>query len=235
MTFDLFAEVQAEQLLLPLQPQHSWQLSDLPASFADVQHAIAQWQHGDTKQLHLCGESGSGCSLLLSAIAMELGSQALLLPLREVVFMPPEMLEGIEHFPFVLLDDLEALIDFPDWQAAVFHLYNRLQWHGGRLLVTARVPPNQLHLTLADLQSRLSRAVVHYLPAPDDDARLDMLQRWTQLRDWPWSDELGQYLIQRGPRRLGQFQRLLIRLDDHSLRTKKSLSVAMVRDLLADS
>lgn len=235
MTLDLFADSDSQQLLLPLQPKRSWQLSDLPDSFAAVRHALAQWRNGGSKQLHLCGEPGSGCSLLLSAVASELGSQAVLLPLREVVFMPPEMLEGIEHYPYVLLDDLDALRDFSDWQEALFHLYNRMQWHGGRLLVSARVPPAQLPLSLADLRSRLSRAVVHHLPAPDDQTRSDMLARWSLLRNWPAQDEVGHYLIQRGPRRLGQFQRLLERLDAHSLRTKKPLSAAMVRELLVDN
>lgn len=231
---DLF--MPEEQLLLPLQARRDMTLAELPdALFAEVRSAFAQLHRGELRQLHLCGEPGSGRSLLLAAFAQEAAGAALLLPLREVVFMSPDMLEGMERYPLVLLDDLEALRGWPDWQEALFHLYNRLQASGSRLVTTASVPPPALDLQLPDLVSRLSRASVHALPPPDDASRLILLEAVAARRGWQLEPELQRYLAERAPRRLGHFLRLLERLDARSLQTRRPLTVPLARELLADA
>ena len=233
MTDDLF--MPEEQLLLPLQARQAMTLAELPAAlFPDVRSAFDQLRQGELRQLHLCGEPGSGRSLLLAAFASE-ASQALLLPLREVVFMSPEMLEGMERYPLILLDDLEALRGWGDWQEALFHLYNRLQASGSRLVTTAIAPPSALGLQLPDLVSRLSRASVHALPSPDDASRETLLTALADKRGWPLEAEVQRYLLERGPRRLGRFLRLLEQLDARSLQARRPLTVPLVRELLADT
>lgn len=225
-----------EQLLLPLQGRRGMTLGELPeALFADVRSAFAQLRRGELRQLHLAGEPGSGRSLLLSAFAGEAAGEALLLPLREVVFMSPEMLEGMERYALVLLDDLEALRGWPDWQEALFHLYNRLQASGSQLVTTAASPPGTLGLALPDLVSRLSRASVHALPPPDDASRLILLDAVAVSRGWHLEPELQRYLVERAPRRLGHFLRLLERLDARSLQSRRPLTVPLARELLADA
>jgi len=226
----------AEQLLLPLHARQDISLADLPAhAFAPVLSALDQLVAGDLDQLLIWGEAGAGRSLLLSAFVAEASRRlghAVLLPLRQVVFLSPEMLDGLEACPLVALDDIEAIAGWPAWEEGVFNLYNRLRERGGRLLVTAATPPAGLPLQLPDLRSRLARSSVYALPAPDDGVREELLRATAQRRAWQLEPEVARYLLERGPRRLGRFMDLVERLDRLALRERRPLTVPLARQLL---
>lgn len=228
--------VPGEQLLLPLQARQDVTLADLPAqAFAPVLSALRQLTEGTLDQVYVWGEAGAGRSLLLSAFIAEASrqlGQAVLLPLRQVVFLPPEMLDGLESCPLIVLDDIEAVAGWPAWEEGLFNLYNRLREQGGRLLVTASTPPAGLPLQLPDLRSRLARSSVYALPAPDDAVRQELLLTAAQRRAWQLEPEVARYLLERGPRRLGRFMDLIERLDQHALRERRPLTVPLVRSLL---
>lgn len=233
---DLF--MPEEQMLLPLQARQDVQLGDLPArAFADVLSALRQLVAGELTQLHIWGPSGAGRTLLVNAFMADAGrsfARPLLLPLREVVFLSPDMLEGLESCDLIVLDDIEAVAGWADWEEALFNLYNRLQAQGGRLLVTAATPPSGLPLRLPDLCSRLARASVHALPVPDDDVRQELLQTIAARRAWQLDPDVARALLARGPRRLGGFMRLLDRLDAQALRERRPLTLPLLRSLLPD-
>lgn len=234
LTGDLF--MPQEQLLLPLQSRQDVSLADLPAAaFAPVLSALQQLMQGALTQVHVWGEPGSGRSLLLSAFVAEAAQQlghSVLLPLRQVVFLSPEMLQGLESCPLIVLDDIEAVAGWPEWEEGLFNLYNRLQEQGGKLLVTAATPPAGLPLQLPDLRSRLARASVHALPVPDDAVRLELLQTTAQRRGWPLEAELMRYLVERGPRRLGRFMDVLDKLEQRAQREKRGITVPLARAVL---
>lgn len=222
-----------EQLLLPLQARHDLSLADIPPqAFAAVLSALDQLMQGELSQIYIWGEPGAGRSLVVSAFMASQSSHAVMLPLKQVVFMPVEMLDGLEHCPLVVLDDIDALALWPQWQEAVFHFYNRLKAAGGRLLVTSAQPPNALTLDLADLRSRLAASSVYALPACSDAVRRELLLVASARRGWPLSDELMAYLLSRGPRRLGQFWALIEQLDKFSLQQKRPLTVPLIRECL---
>ena len=114
--FALTPAMPEEQLLLPLQGRSDITLADLPArAFAPVLSALAQLRAGQLGEVCIWGAPGAGRSLLLSAFVSDVArdaGQAVLLPLRQVVFMPPEMLDGLESCPLIVLDDIEAVAEF---------------------------------------------------------------------------------------------------------------------------
>ncbi len=228
----LSGDMPSEQLLLPLQSAPRLRLANLPAAtFSEVRAALQQCRQGTMDQLYIWGEAGSGRSLLLQSFCAEV-SDAILLPMRQVVFMPPEMLEGLESNAFVVLDDIDALAGWPAWEEALFNLYNRLRASGGRLLVSASVAPQALAIELPDLCSRLASMAVYRLPAPDDSLRAQFLQQAVEQRAWTLEPEVGRYLLERGPRRLGSFLQLIERVDAAALREHRALTVPLVRSVL---
>ena len=222
----------SEQLLLPLTATPPLRLANLPAAtFTEVRAALAQCRLGVMEQLYIWGEAGSGRSLLLQSFCAE-AADAILLPMRQVVFMPPEMLEGLESNAFVVLDDIDAIVGWPAWEEALFNLYNRLRASGGRLLVSATQAPQALNLGLPDLASRLASMAVYRLPAPDDALREQFLQQAVEQRSWTLEPEVSRYLLERGPRRLGSFLQLIDRIDAAALREQRALTVPLVRSVL---
>src|SRR3990167_10986345 len=75
--------------------------------------------------IYLCGSSGQGCSHLLQAScahAHQLGS--VYLPLGNLLSLSPDVLHGLESLSLVCIDDLHLAAGQPEWEEAIFHLFN---------------------------------------------------------------------------------------------------------------
>ena len=72
--------------------------------------------------LYLWGESGSGKSHLLQAACQQAQTgdrQPAYLPLRDEQGLEPGMLEGLEEFALVCLDDLESVAGDAAWEGVI--------------------------------------------------------------------------------------------------------------------
>lgn len=185
--------------------------------------------------LYLWGESGSGKSHLLQAACRQAQAdnrQPAYLPLRSEQGLIPEMLEGLEGFALVCLDDLEAVAGERAWERAIFSLFNQLRENRGQLVVTADRPPGRLTLGLPDLASRLTWGPCYHLLPLDDDGRLELLQAGARRRGLEMNLETARFLLQRAPRDIHFLTHLIEQLDNASLAAQRRLTIPFVREIL---
>jgi DnaA family protein len=181
----------------------------------------------------LHGASGSGKSHLLQACCHSAGERALYLPLGELAGYPADrVLEGIDVMQLLCLDDLQAILGKADWETALFNLYNRARESGQALLLAANAAPRQLPVTLADLQSRLSWAVVFHLTAIDDERRCAILQFRARRRGLTLPADVAGYIVSRAPRSMDALLANLELLDRASLAQQRHLSIPFVKQTL---
>lgn len=188
--------------------------------------------------LFLAGATGSGKTHLLQAACRAVeadGAHAAYLPFAELVAHSPAVLEGLEHYRLLACDDLQAIAGRPEWEEAVFHLYNRLREKGGLLIGAASEVPERLGLGLADLRSRLAWGAVYALQPPDDAVRLEILAVHARERGLELPAETAQFLLRRCPRDLHALVDLLERLDHAALRAQRRLTVPFVRSVLHEA
>lgn len=193
--------------------------------------------HGEVSA-YLYGGRGLGKSHLLQAacrLMAERGEQVAYLPLAELIDWPPAMLEGLEAMSMVALDDIDVIAKSPEWQEALFHLFNRLRAADRRLLLAATQRPADLGLALGDLVSRLQWGLVLRLRDHDDVQKMAGLQFHAQLRGLELPEEVARYLLGHYPREWSYQFRLLDRLDQASLAAQRRLTVPFVRQVLAQS
>ena len=185
--------------------------------------------------LYLWGESASGKSHLLQAACQQAQSnnlQPAYLPLRREHGLKPEMLEGLESFALVCLDDLERIAGNAEWERAIFNLFNLLRESGAQLLVAADRPPAKLPLDLPDLASRLTWGPCYHLLPLDDEGRLELLLASAERRGMSMSVETASFLLQRTPRDIHFLSLLMDRLDSASLAAQRRLTIPFVREIL---
>lgn len=185
--------------------------------------------------IYLWGSKGVGCSHLLQAACLQLqlaGRNAIYLPLTELVCYTPEILENLEHYDLVCLDDLQVIINNKVWQEALFHLFNRLRDSGKYLLIAADRSPRELKLELADLQSRLTLALVFQLHTLSDEDKLKALQLRASVRGITLSDDVGHFILAREERNLANLFLLLDKLDKASLEARHKLTIPFVKQVL---
>ncbi|MES9992128.1 MAG: DnaA regulatory inactivator Hda [Candidatus Thiodiazotropha sp.] len=185
--------------------------------------------------IYLWGVSGSGKSHLLQASCHQVQQeqdQAAYLPFKSEHGLEPAMLEGLEAFSLVCLDDLEVAAGKRDWELAIFNLYNQIREAGSRLIVTSDRPPAKLALKLADLTSRLSWGPCYQLFPLNDEERLELLIRNAERRGMTMSVEIANFLLQRAPRDIHTLTLLIERLDQASLAAQRRLTIPFVREIL---
>ncbi len=185
--------------------------------------------------IYLWGGEGVGRSHLLQAACLRFeqrGEQAVYLPLAELVEYGPQLLDNLEQCELVCLDDLDAVAGRRDWEEGLFHLFNRLRDSGRRLLLAAATSPRELPLQLADLQSRLTLALVFQLHALSDEDKLRALQLRASRRGLHLSDEVGRFILTRGERSMSALFELLERLDQASLQAQRKLTIPFLKETL---
>lgn len=185
--------------------------------------------------IYLWGNAGVGRSHLLQAACLrfeQLGEPALYLPLGEVVSLGPELLDNLEQYELVCLDDLDAIAGQADWEEALFHLFNRLRDAGRRLLLAAGAPPRELGIQLPDLQSRLSLSLVFQLQELADEDKLRALQLRASRRGLHLTDEVGRFILTRGARSMNALFDLLEQLDQASLQAQRKLTIPFLKETL---
>jgi chromosomal replication initiation ATPase DnaA len=140
---------------------------------------VERWPDWHDRILLLIGPPGSGKSHLLAIFAERASA------LRAKGDRPPSLEALNADMPdAIAIDDIDCLPD----ETALFHLLNFAVEHRVFVLMTAKKQPTADEVRLPDLLSRLRRAPVVEIGAPDDDlmlAVLDKLFRDRQLRVEP--------------------------------------------------
>jgi DnaA-homolog protein len=187
------------------------------------------------KIIYVCAGRGQGLSHLLQAACHEAARykvSAVYLPISSLLSEPPEMLHGLESLQLVCLDDLQSLASSPQWEEAVFHLFNRVHDAGGTLILAANDLPNALPLSLPDLKSRLSYGVIYQLHPLTDAEKINVLIGRAKARGITLSEEVGKYLLSHCPRHMSTLLAALDALDRASLAAQRRLTIPFVKEVL---
>ena len=183
--------------------------------------------------LYLWSAEATGKTHLLQALChSNAPGLAMYLPMQELVLQRSEVLEGLEQFALVCLDDVQFIAGRSDWELSLFNLYNRLREHGGQLCITSHAPPNQLAVKLPDLVSRLNWGPVFQLQALADQDKIKAMQLRATQRGFQLPDEVANYLLSRYPRDLHNLFALLDKLDVASLQAQRRLTIPFVKQWL---
>lgn len=227
----------AEQLPLGLQLKASARFSNFVAGpNAELVGQLHQIAAGRGEAFCYCwGSAGCGKTHLLQASchqASNEGRRVAYVSLRDTGRWAPALLEGWEQFDLVCVDDVDAIAAKPDWQEALFHLYNRMRESGSSLIVSANAAPAQLCIDLPDLRSRLGWGVVYQIRPLADAQRMQALQLRAQEKGCEMPEETASYLLRRAPRDMPALFDLLDRLDEASLAAQRKLTVPFVKSVL---
>lgn len=187
--------------------------------------------------LYFWGRQGVGKSHLLQA-CFQMASQfvpAFYLSFDEHLAFPPHVLENLDQYSLICLDDIDAIAGNSHWEEALFHLFNRSTQAGSSLLITGSCPPAQLSMNLADLKSRLASGITYHLKELHDDQKLAALKLRANKRGLFLGEEVGRYLLNHYPRDMSKLYACLEELDKASLKAKHRLTIPFVKQVIKNS
>lgn len=185
--------------------------------------------------IYLWGQSGTGRTHLLQALCHagdDLEKTTAYIPLSDHVWLSPEMLEGMEHYDIICVDDIEAIAGNKAWEEALFHMYNRVRDARKHMVFAGSKPPALSAIQLPDLRSRLGWGLVYHLKPQSDEEKLAALKLRAKNRGMHLPYDVAQFLMNRYSRHMRDLFRALDKLDRASLVDQRRLTIPFVKEVL---
>jgi DnaA family protein len=157
---------------------------------------------------------------------------ALYLPLRQLCAYGPEVLDGLEGHPLLMLDDVDTVIGQAAWEERLFALFNTALNGRSKVCSASSVAPASLPFGLADLRSRLQLAVTFEVQPVDEATRSLLLQQLARRRGIELKSDVADYLLSRHQRDLPALLALLDQLDRSSLAERRRLTIPFIKEQL---
>jgi DnaA-homolog protein len=179
--------------------------------------------------LYLWGPAGSGKTHLLRALAHRLQQDGQRVGWFDAGDALPWPLEG--DWALVVIDRCEALP--AEAQQAAFALFVEAGSAGVQIAAAGRLPPVDLPLR-DDLRTRLGWGHVFALHPLSETETRAALRREADRRGIFLTDEVMGHLLTHFPRDMASLMHLLDKLDHYSLARSRSITVPLVRSMIAD-
>ncbi len=225
--------------------------SQLPLSFAnlpakkDFTHYYVSEANRDTvesvrqcrdKLLFIHGALGTGRTHLLQAACrqMEMG-RAAYLPLQDLsAWNPHRVLDRLDMYQLLCLDDLSSVIHHSHWQEALLILLKLCSDSDISIIMASDTPPQKMNIQLAELSARFNGGLVLELHPLNDSDKVNMLCRMATLEGFSLPPSVADYILRRAPRDMATLVEVLHQLDWQSLADKRRVTIPFVRQVMHD-
>lgn len=141
-------------------------------------------------------------------------------------------LDGCDVFELLVFDDFDAWLGSRDREIQLYSVYEKLAAKGGRLVVTALRPPQDIDFVLPDLATRtrtFARIELGYL---SDAEKVALLQERAADRGFELPDNVTQFLIARLDRSHQSLFEALDQLDRESMINQRKITIPFVKSVL---
>ncbi len=198
--------------------------------------AVLQWANADGPWFVLLwGSSGVGKSHLIQAALRHVADSnqpMMYLPMKLLLEMGAEATKELSNIAAIGIDDVDLAAANPDWEAALFSLFNGIHDNGGRLLVASTQNPRFTNYLLADLQSRLCSGLTYQLLDLDDAQKKKFLIAQAKRSNIALADNVAEYIVSRHGRNLHELSALFERLDEAALQAGRTMTIPFIKDVL---
>ncbi len=207
------------------------------ASHQEVIQHLKETVNGDgDQQIYLWGDEGLGKTHLLQACcqrAQQLQRIAFYLPLDKNQLPSAEILNGLDTFDLVCIDNIEFCAGNNAWELALFNFYNLSRDSDQHLIISAHCPPNFLPLELADLKTRMSWGLTLKLQELSDAEQIAAFTCKAKYLGFEISPSVGRFLNKHYARDLPALWDLLPTLEKATLVAKRKLTLPFLKEILA--
>ncbi|MCU7960347.1 MAG: DnaA regulatory inactivator Hda [gamma proteobacterium symbiont of Bathyaustriella thionipta] len=185
--------------------------------------------------IYIYASHASGKSHILQAcchLAEQQSLNAAYIPLKSWAQHPSDIISHLCTADLLCIDDVQCAAGKPDWEEALFKLFNDLQEKKGRLIVAAGKRPAECGLHLADLASRLSWGLTLKIQPLDEEGRKKRLIQLAKDQGMSLSASVVDYLMSHHARDLPTLLKILDHADKASLAEGRKITIPFLKQLL---
>ena len=136
---------------------------------------------------------------------------------------------AVESHGIKTIDDIH-LID-QNQQIEIFNLFNQFKEANKKLLITGADSPNNMNL-IPELSSRLSWGLVYQIRSLSDNEKIMALKNYVNEKNMAISENVIDYCYRNLRRDLHSLMATFESLDHWSLKTKRPVTIPLLKDLI---
>ena len=141
-----------------------------------------------------------------------------------------ENLKEIKIHQNIVLENLTKNID----EKLLYSLFNIIDQDNKYLLITTTEPITEIKFNLKDLKSRTKNFLLQNIKKPDDDLLFALILKNLSDRQISLEKKLINYIIKRIDRSYGKIFDFIYKIDEMSLKKKKSIDLKIIKEVLGE-
>jgi len=184
---------------------------------------INKWPKWEKNFLNISGEKFSGKTHLVNIFLKKFNGIKI-----ESSSLNNESLKSIKPFQSIILEDLNLDID----EKLIYTLFNIIDLDNKFLIITSIKPIVEIEFKLEDLRSRTKNCLLAKIENPDDELMFALILKNLSDRQITLDKKLIDFIIKRVDRSYGKIFEFIYKIDEISLKKKKSIDFKIINEAL---
>ena len=190
-----------------------------------VYDLLNKWPKWEKNFLNISGENFSGKTHLVNIFLKKFIGIKI-----ESNLLNNDDLKKIKIYQNIVLENLTQKID----EKLFFTLCNTIEQDNKYLIVTSNKSIVDLNFNLDDLKSRSKNFLLQNIEKPDDDLIFALILKNLSDRQISLDKKLIDYVIKRIDRSYGKIIDFIYKIDEVSLKKKKSIDFKIIKEVLGE-
>ena len=186
---------------------------------------LNNWPKWEKNFVNLIGDNFSGKSHLINIFVQKF--KGIKTPAHKI---SNDFLKEIKIYENVIVEDLFENID----ENLLFTLTNIIEQENKFLIVTSTKPIVEFKFTLHDLKSRAKNFLLSAIEKPEDDLMYALILKNLSDRQISIDKKLIDFIIKRITRSYGKISDFIYKIDEISLKRKKSIDFKIIKEALGE-
>jgi chromosomal replication initiation ATPase DnaA len=184
---------------------------------------INKWPKWEKNFLNISGEKFSGKTHLTNIFLKKFNGIRV-----ESSLLNDENLKAIKPYQNVVLENLNLDIN----EKLIYTLFNVIDQDNKFLIITSSVPIAEINFKLEDLKSRTRNCLLAKIGNPDDELMFALILKNLSDRQITLNKKLIDFIIKRVERSYSKIFELIYKIDNISLKKKKSIDFKIINEAL---
>ena len=213
------------QLLLKFDLKQNYKNEDFYVSESNyyAYNLINSWPKWGKNILNIYGEKFSGKTHLSNIFIKKFKAKKI-----KANQFDNNTLKEFKIIENLILDDFSKNID----EVLLYSLFNLADQDNKYIIVNSLIPINEIDFKLKDLVSRTKNCLFAKIEKPDDDLMFAILLKNFSDRQIVIDKKLIDFIIKRIDRSYGKIYEFIYKIDEISLKKKKSIDFKIIKEVL---
>jgi len=213
------------QLLLKLDFKKNFKEDDFYVSNSNfyAYNLINSWPKWQKNFLNICGEKYSGKTHLTNIFFKKFKGIKV-----DAISLKDENIKDLKIYENIIIDNFGQNIN----ERLIYSLLNIIEQDNKFLIINSLIPINEIPFKLDDLKSRTNNFLIAKIDKPDDDLMFALILKNFSDRQITIDNKLIDFIIKRVDRSYGKIHEFIYKIDEISLKKKKSIDFKIINEAL---